>query len=54
MRNQIRLMMGQLLRLGRGEISLADIDSSLIHPDDVPLDYIAPPSGLILNKVNFD
>ena len=54
MRNQIRLMMGQLLRLGRGEKSLADIEKSLIHPDDVPLDFIAPPSGLILNKVNFD
>lgn len=54
MRNQIRLMMGQLLRLGRGEIGLEDIRNSLINPDDIPLDYIAPPSGLILNKINFD
>ncbi len=54
MRNQIRLMMGQLLKLGRGEISLDDIKKSLENPDDVLLDYIAPPSGLILNKVNFD
>lgn len=53
LRNQIRLMMGQLLRLGRKEISLEDIEHSLIHPDEVPLDYIAPPSGLILNKVSF-
>lgn len=52
MRNQIRLMMGQLIRLGKGEISLNDIKHSLINPDDIPLDYIAPPSGLILNKVN--
>ena len=52
MRNQIRLMMGQLLRLGRGEIKLDDIRNSLLDPDDIPLDYIAPPSGLILNKVN--
>ncbi len=54
MRNQIRLMMGQLLRLGRGEITLHDIITSLENPDDKPLDYIAPPSGLILNKVYFE
>lgn len=54
LRNQIRLMMGQLLRLGRGEIDLDDIQNSLLHPDDTPLEYIAPPSGLILNKVNFE
>jgi tRNA pseudouridine38-40 synthase len=51
MRNQIRLMMGQLIRLGKGEISLEDIRQSLVDPDEVPLDYIAPPSGLILDKV---
>lgn len=54
MRNQIRLMMGQLIRLGKGEISLDDIVQSLEQPDDIPLDCIAPPSGLILNKVNFE
>jgi tRNA pseudouridine38-40 synthase len=54
MRNQIRLMMGQLLRLGRHEITLRDIQYSLTNPDDIPMDYIAPPSGLILNKINFE
>ena len=54
MRNQIRLMMGQLIRLGKGEIALDDISRSLEDPDEIPLDYIAPPSGLILNKVNFE
>ena len=54
MRNQIRLMMGQLIRLGKGEISLDDIQRSLLEPDDIPLDHIAPPSGLILNKVRFE
>lgn len=54
MRNQIRLMMGQLIRLGKGEVSLDDIRQSLTDPDNVPLDYIAPPSGLILNKVRFE
>ena len=54
MRNQIRLMMGQLLRLGRGEISLDDIRRSMNDPDDIPLDCIAPPSGLILNRVKLN
>ncbi len=54
MRNQIRLMMGQLIKLGRGEISLDDIKISLLYPDEIPLDYIAPASGLILNRVEFD
>ncbi len=54
LRNQIRLMMGQLLRLGRGEIGLEEIKKTLTKPDEIPLDCIAPPSGLILNKVRFD
>jgi tRNA pseudouridine38-40 synthase len=54
MRNQIRLMMGQLLRLGRGEIGLEDIRQSLENPDEDTFDYIAPASGLMLNKVNFE
>ncbi|NJN24859.1 MAG: tRNA pseudouridine(38-40) synthase TruA [Cyclobacteriaceae bacterium] len=54
MRNQIRLMMGTLFRLGRGELGLEDIKQSLRHPDDTPLDCIAPASGLILNKVQFE
>ncbi len=54
MRNQIRLMMGQLIKIGRGEISLDDIKISLLYPDEIPLDYIAPASGLILNRVEFN
>ncbi|MCG8308221.1 MAG: tRNA pseudouridine(38-40) synthase TruA [Cytophagales bacterium] len=54
MRNQIRLMMGQLLKVGKGEITLSDLKESLTDPDDIPFDCIAPPSGLILNKVNFE
>jgi tRNA pseudouridine38-40 synthase len=54
MRNQIRLMMGQLIKLGKGEIGLDEIEYSLQYPDEIPLDYIAPASGLILNHVGFD
>jgi tRNA pseudouridine38-40 synthase len=53
MRNQIRLMMGQLLLLGKGELTLTQLQDSLDSPDNTPLGYIAPPSGLILNSVNY-
>lgn len=53
-RNQIRLMMGVLIKLGRGEVSLNYIDDSL-KPDSIEhMDYIAPASGLILNKIEFE
>jgi len=54
LRNQIRLMMGQLIKLGQGDISLEQLRESIEAPDDMPLDYIAPPSGLILHRVVFD
>lgn len=53
MRNQIRLMMGRLIKLGRGEITLNDIISSLEHPVDNPEYYIAPASGLMLHQMKF-
>lgn len=54
MRNQIRIMMGQLFRLGRGEISLQELESSLSPEFHGHLSYIAPASGLVLNKVIFN
>jgi len=54
LRNQVRLMMGQLLRLGREEIALDDIENSLKGDNIHPLKTIAPASGLILNKIHFD
>lgn len=54
LRNQIRLIMGSLVLLGRGELSLEEIRKSLDpDPGSVPVNYIAPGSGLILNKVEF-
>lgn len=53
-RNQVRLMMGQLLRLGRGETGLKDIEKSLEGTDNKPFWYIAPASGLILNQIQFE
>lgn len=54
MRNQIRLMMGTLIKLGRGEVTLDYIKMSLLPGSTEHMDYIAPASGLILNKIEFD
>ena len=54
MRNQIRLMMGALIKLGRGDITLEYIEDSLKPESTEVMDYIAPASGLILNKIEFE
>lgn len=53
MRNQVRLMMGQLIRLGRGEITTNDIRDSLTGHSDNSLPFIAPASGLSLDHIQF-
>lgn len=54
MRHQIRLMMGQLILLGKRDINLSYLEETLNNPDNLHFDYIAPASGLILNKINFE
>ncbi|NOQ72069.1 MAG: tRNA pseudouridine(38-40) synthase TruA [Crocinitomix sp.] len=54
MRYQVRLIMGQLIRLGRHEIDLETISESLTGNDHTALDQIAPGSGLILQNLEFD
>lgn len=53
LRNQIRLIMGTLVLLGRGELGLEEIKKSLRKDHSKPMTFIAPGSGLILNKVDF-
>lgn len=53
MRNQIRLMMGTLIDLGKGKLSLQDIRDSLKPDNDIKMNYIAPASGLILKNIDF-
>jgi len=53
-RQQIRLMMGALYEVGIGKLSLDDILDFLKKPNDKGYDYIAPASGLILNRVKFE
>ena len=54
MRNQIRLMFGALIKLGKQEISLSYIEKSLKTDSTELIDYIAPASGLILHSVTFN
>lgn len=54
MRNQIRLIMGALIKLGKGEITLDYIKETLKPESIEVMDYIAPASGLILNKIEFE
>ncbi|WP_439151277.1 tRNA pseudouridine(38-40) synthase TruA [Winogradskyella sp.] len=54
MRNQIRLMFGCLIKLGRGEVTLEYIKNTLKKDSTEVMDYIAPASGLILHKLSFE
>ncbi len=54
MRNQIRIMMGILLELGRGNTDLEYIKHSLSTESKEKLSCIAPASGLILHKIDFE
>ncbi|MGC1206130.1 MAG: tRNA pseudouridine synthase A [Flavobacteriaceae bacterium] len=53
MRNQIRLMMGTLIDLGKGKLTLEDIEISLQPNSKIKMNYIAPASGLILKNIDF-
>lgn len=53
-RNQIRIMMARLVQLGKGEYNFELLKKSLSEPDEIlPITYIAPASGLILQSVDF-
>lgn len=54
LRYQVRLMMGTLIQLGKGEIELETIEKSLNNRNEIAITYIAPASGLILNKIEFE
>mgnify|MGYP005846269695 CR=1 FL=1 len=54
MRNQIRMMMGELFRLGNGEITIEQLENSLKPGFNRHLDRVAPASGLILHQIIAD
>tara|TARA_R110002074_G_scaffold326758_2_gene497222 strand:- start:168 stop:953 length:786 start_codon:yes stop_codon:yes gene_type:complete len=53
LRHQIRMMVGQLLLLGKKETSLEEISLSLKGQHTKEIFQVAPGSGLILNKVEY-
>ena len=54
MRYQVRMVMGALIQLGKGELSLEEIQESLLTNTNIQLTYVAPGSGLLLNKLEFE
>lgn len=53
MRYQVRLMMGVLFQLGKGEVDLHFIKDSLENPSSDTLKELSPSSGLCLNSIRF-
>ncbi|UXP30939.1 tRNA pseudouridine(38-40) synthase TruA [Reichenbachiella agarivorans] len=53
MRYQVRMMVGALFSLGKGEIDLEEFKLSLIEKRKEPYTYIAPATGLVLNSVTY-
>jgi tRNA pseudouridine38-40 synthase len=54
MRYQIRMIMGALIQLGRKEMDVGQIKASLKEGCPMVLPYVAPGSGLLLNKIVFE
>lgn len=53
LRYQIRLIMGALIQVGKGVITLNQIEASLKEDSNITQDYVAPGSGLVLHRTNF-
>lgn len=53
-RYQVRMIMGALIQLGKGELELSDIETSLKPNNNIELGYVAPGSGLLLHKLEFE
>lgn len=54
MRYQVRMIMGALIQLGKGHISINDIELSLKEGTGIKFAYVAPGSGLLLNHLEFE
>nr|BDT26785.1 tRNA pseudouridine(38-40) synthase TruA [Bacteriovorax sp. HI3] len=53
LKQMVRLMMGALISLGRGKITLEDLEKSLKTPLPNRLGPTAPPQGLYLKEVHY-
>jgi len=54
MRYQVRMIMGALVQLGRGLLSIHEIESSLLEDTEIKISYVAPGSGLVLHQLEFE
>lgn len=52
-RNQIRLIMGCLFNIGLGKMTITELQNLLNKGSESHLEFIAPATGLILNKVHY-
>lgn len=53
MRYQVRMIMGVLIQLGKGELSIETIKTSLQEGSTTQFTYVAPGSGLMLHSLEF-
>ncbi|MCM4152484.1 tRNA pseudouridine(38-40) synthase TruA [Arenibacter sp. N53] len=53
MRYQIRMIMGALIQVGKGELTAMDLKESLKKENTTVLTFVAPGSGLLLNDLKF-
>jgi tRNA pseudouridine38-40 synthase len=53
MRYQIRMMMGALVLLGKGELEFHTLQKALKANDKLLIPYVAPGSGLFLRNMEF-
>ena len=53
LRYQVRMIMGALIQLGKGELTLEDISATLMPGSGYQLKYVAPGSGLMLRSLAF-
>lgn len=50
---QVRRMVGCLVQVGRGRLSIKELNSFFLKKSDYPAQHTAPPSGLYLEKVYY-
>lgn len=50
---QVRQIIGVIAEIGRGKLSIEDLEKFLSDHSDEPAQYTAPPSGLFLEKIYY-
>lgn len=54
MRYQVRMIMGALFQLGKGELELSHIEESLLSDSEIKFTTVAQGSGLMLYNISFN